>query len=145
MQITQLDALTFVGPQISGAEMDTLKRSNIGTIVVARPEGETDDQPAISAIREAADAFGIAVHQIPVVPGNLTRDDVRAYGTIASETDLPIFIYCRTGMRATSLWALNASKQGQATDEILRIAADANFDLTALAAHFVDDAAMLKT
>jgi sulfide:quinone oxidoreductase len=141
MQITQLDALTYVGPQISAATMADLRHLKIGTIIVARPEGETDDQPSISDIREAADAFGITVHQIPALPGNITDDDVLAYCAITSGTDHPVFTYCRSGMRATSLWALRAAQQGAAPDEILRTAKDANFDLTALASRLAQDTA----
>lgn len=145
MQITQLDALTYVGPQISVADMVNLRRYKTGTIVVARPEGETGDQPTISAIREAADAFGITVRQIPVVAGSITDEDVCAYGAITSGTDGPIFAYCRSGMRATSLWALNAAEQGHAPDDILRVARNANFDLSALAPRLADYAAKFKT
>jgi sulfide:quinone oxidoreductase len=145
MQITQLDALTYVGPQIIAADMASLKRLNVGTIIVARPEGETDDQPAISTIRQAADAFGIAVHQIPVVSGNITDDDVSAYVAMTAGTDTSIFAYCRSGMRATSLWALSAAKAGHAPDDILRVARDANFELSALAPRLDDHAAQSRT
>ena len=141
MQITQLDALTYVGPQITAADMGSLRQLKVGTVIVARAEGETGDQPAISVIREAADAFGIAVHQIPVVSGNITDDDVRTYAALIAGTDTPIFAYCRSGMRATSLWALNAAKVGHAPDDILRVARDANFDLSALTPRLVDYAA----
>lgn len=133
MEITQLDALTYVGPQISVANLDDLKRLNVKTVIVARPEGETADQPAISAVRAAADALGITVHQIPVVPGKISDDDVRTYAAITSGAGHPVFAYCRSGMRATSLWALSAAEQGQSPDEILRMAKAAGFDLTALA------------
>ena len=83
MQIIQLDTQIYVGPQIWASDMATLNRMKIGTIIVARPEGETADQPTISAIREAADTFGIAIHQLPIVPGNITDDDVR--GNVAAD------------------------------------------------------------
>ena len=132
MQITQLDAQTYVGPQISNANLNDLKRLNVKTVVVARPEGETADQTAISEVRDAADALGITVHQIPVVPGNIADADVRAFRAIASEATHPVFACCRSGMRATSLWALSAAEQGQSPDEILRIAKTAGFDLNPL-------------
>ncbi|AXI47879.1 TIGR01244 family phosphatase [Sulfitobacter sp. SK012] len=141
MQITQLDALTYVGPQISVANLDELKRLNIRTVIVARPEGETADQPTISALRDAAGALGITVHQIPVVFGNISDDDVRAYGAITSAADHPVFAYCRSGLRATTLWALSAAEQGHTPDEILRMAKAAGFDLSALAGRLAAQAA----
>jgi sulfide:quinone oxidoreductase len=132
MQITQLDALTYVGPQISIADIESLKRLGIRIIVVARPEGEAGDQPEISAIREAANTFGITVHQIPVIPGNITDDDVRAFGAVTADVSHPVFAYCRSGMRASSLWALNAAARGRSLEDILRATSNANHDLTAL-------------
>jgi sulfide:quinone oxidoreductase len=83
-------------------------------------------------VRDAAYALGITVHQIPIVPENIADADVRAFRAIASEADHPVFVYCRSGMRATSLWALSAAEQGQSPDEILRIAKTAGFDLNPL-------------
>jgi sulfide:quinone oxidoreductase len=141
MQFTQLDALTYVGSQISAANLNDLKQLNVKTVIVARPEGETADQPAISDLRDAADALGITVHQIPVVPGNIADADVRAFRAIASEATHPVFACCRSGMRATSLWALSAAEQGQSPDEILRMAKAAGFDLTPLLARLSVNAA----
>ncbi len=132
MQISQLDALTFVGPQISIAEMQALDRIQIGTIIVARPESEAEDQPTLSEICTAASAFGIEVHQIPVAPGKITDEDIRQFSALTSNLAQPVFAYCRSGMRATSLWALNQAAAGRPIDEILAAASAANFDLSAL-------------
>ena len=141
MQFTQLDALTYVGKQISVANLNDLKRMNVKTVIVVRPEGETADQHAISELRDAAEALGITVHQIPVVPGNISDADVFAFRAITSEAGHPVFAYCRSGMRATSLWALSAVEQGQSPDKILRMAHAAGFDLTAVAARLATNAA----
>ena len=137
MQFTQLDALTYVGKQISVANLNDLKRMNVKTVIVARPEGEAADQPAISELRDAAEALGITVHQIPVVPGNIADADVRAFRAIVSEADHPVFAYCHSGMRATSLWALERRREwvSRLPDDILRmLRTHAGFDLSALAA-----------
>ena len=141
MQFIQLDALTYVGKQISVANLNDLKRMNVKTVIVARPEGEAADQPTISELRDAAEALGITVHQIPVVPGNISDADVFAFRAITSEAGHPVFAYCRSGMRATSLWALSAVEQGQSPDKILRMAHAAGFDLTAVAARLATNAA----
>ena len=137
MQITQLDALTYVGPQISLSDIAVLKRHGVCKIIVTRPEGETDDQPAISEITRAANAVGIEVHQIPVVSGQITDADVSAFDACTAQASGPIFAYCRSGMRATSLWAINKSNGGHCTDTILRVAGDAGYDLAALSPRLV--------
>lgn len=137
MQITQLDALTYVGPQISLSDITNLKRHGVCKIIVARPEGETCDQPTISEIMRAANAVGIEVHQIPVVPGQITDEDVSAFDACAAQSPGPVFAYCRSGMRATSLWAINKSNGGHCADTILSAAQDAGYDLTALSPRLV--------
>ncbi|MEH6521751.1 TIGR01244 family sulfur transferase [Sulfitobacter sp.] len=141
MQITQLDALTYVGPQISIADVEDLKRLKIRTVIVARPEGETADQLTISEVHASADTLGITVHQIPVISGKITDEDVRAYGAITSAAGHPVLAYCRSGIRATSLWALNAAEQGQSPEEFLRRAKAAGFDLSGLADRLAAQAA----
>ena len=141
MQITQLDAQTYVGPQISIANLNDLKRLNVKTVVVARPEGETADQTCYIRSARRRGCFGHHCSPDPVVPGNIADADVRAFRAIASEADHPVFAYCRSGMRATSLWALSAAEQGQSPDEILRMAKAAGFDLAPLLARLSVNAA----
>ena len=132
MQIIQLDALTFVGPQILPSDLPELKRRGICKIIVTRPEGETDDQPAICEIERAANAVDIEVYQIPVVSGGIIDQDASAFSALVANLDGPVFAYCRSGMRATSLWALDQAQKGQSPEVILSIAKTAGFDLGAL-------------
>ena len=46
--------------------------------------------------------------------------------------DVTNIIYCRSGMRATALWALHQAQFGQSVDDILAVAKSAGHDLTAL-------------
>ncbi|MFT5797882.1 MAG: sulfide:quinone oxidoreductase [Candidatus Azotimanducaceae bacterium] len=132
MKIMQLDALTYVGPQISLSDITELKSRGVCKIIVTRPECETDDQPAISDITRVANAIGIEVHQIPVVSGFITDEDASAFGAFAALTSGPIFAYCRSGMRATSLWALHQAKTGKSANSILHAAQAAGYDLSPL-------------
>ena len=113
MQTNQLDAHTFVGPQISIADMAKIAKLGVRTIVIARPESEEHGQPTVSDICAAADAHGINVHQISVTPGNITAEDVQAFDVATSDNPHPVLAYCRSGARATTLWALSAASRGQ--------------------------------
>jgi uncharacterized protein (TIGR01244 family) len=128
----KLDDMTYVGPQINVSDIKNLNRLGIRTIIIARPENETADQPEISTICETADVFGIAVYQIPIIPGNITDDQVREFNKITAKLSDPVFAYCRSGLRAISLWALNKAANGFSVDAILHISSNANYDLTAL-------------
>jgi sulfide:quinone oxidoreductase len=143
MKIMQLDVLTYVGPQISLSDVTELKRRGVKKIIVVRPEGETDDQPTISDITYAANAAGIVVHQIPVVPGHITDEAVKEFGTFVAQTTDPIFAYCRSGIRATSLWALTQSKNGHSTDNILRTAHSVGYDLSPMTSRLDAQAAII--
>jgi sulfide:quinone oxidoreductase len=141
MHIIQLDALTFVGPQILASDIKDLVRHDIRKIIVTRPERETNDQPALVEITRAATAVGIEVHQIPVVAGCITDDDVSAFGEIAALTSGPVFAYCRSGLRVTSLWALHQARTGRSADHIIHAAQVAGYDISALSARLVAGAA----
>lgn len=113
MQIRQLDANTYVGPQISVTDLAEIARLGVRTIIAARPEGEGRNQPEISDLCAAADTFGMRVQQIPVISGNITDEDVRAFEAAITKTNHPVFAYCRSGMRAAALWALSTAARQQ--------------------------------
>ena len=140
MQTNQLDAHTFVGPQISIADMAEIAKLGVRTIVIARPEGEEHGQPTVSDICAAAGAHGINVHQIPVTPGNITAEDVQAFDVAMGDNPHPVLAYCRSGARATTLWALSATSRGQSVEHIIDTASKAGYDLRALAPRLVASA-----
>ena len=132
MQIIQLDSKTFVGSQISLDDITEQNFSNINTIIIARPEDEELGQPTFANIKLIGNGIGIKVYQIPVISGQITEEDVQAFEALTNKEGGPVFIYCRSGHRATSLWALNKAKKGLLTEEILYIAKNAGYDLAAL-------------
>ena len=46
----------------------------------------------------------------------------------------PVFAYCRSGTRSTTLWALSQAGEAPA-DEIISAAANAGYDMSHLAGH----------
>lgn len=132
MQIIQIDSHIFVGSQISLDDITEQNFSNINTIIIARPEDEDLGQPKFANIKLIGNAIGIKVYQIPVISGQITEEDVQAFEALTSKEGGSVFIYCRSGHRATSLWALNKAKKGLLTEEILYIAKNAGYDLAAL-------------
>ena len=141
MQTIQLDAHTFVGPQISIADMTAVAKLGVRTIIIARPEGEGHGQPTFSDICAAADAYDIKVHQIPVTPGNIRVEDVQAFDVATGKKSHLVLAYCRSGARATMLWALSAAKRGQSVEGIINVAGRAGYDLRPLAPRLVASAA----
>ena len=74
----------------------------------------------------------IAAHYLPIVPGQLSDAQIAEFADIVTKSPSPIFAYCRSGMRATALWALHQDQFGQSVDDILAVAKSAGHDLTAL-------------
>ena len=101
------------------------------TIVSARPDDEEPGQPSSSEIAEAAQRLGLEYVHIPVVPGQISDEQVAAFAKALADKPGPVLAYCRSGARAASLWALSrAGTQG--AEQVLDAAARAGFDLKAL-------------
>jgi sulfide:quinone oxidoreductase len=141
MQTIQLDSQTFIGSQISLDDITKKNFRNFNAIIIARPEGEDLGQPTFVNIKLIGNGIGVKVYQIPVVSGQITEEDVQAFETLTDKESGPVFIYCRSGYRAASLWAINKAKKGFLAEEILYIAKKAGYDLASfgpkIAANFL--------
>lgn len=126
-----LTASLSVAPQISPADVAGLAEAGYRAIICNRPDGEAADQPSFAEIAQAAAAAGIACHNLPIIPGQLSDADADAFGKLLEEVQGPVLAFCRTGTRSTTLWCL--SKAGSVpTIEILGTAANAGYDLSSL-------------
>ena len=132
MHIQRINSDTFVGPQIALSDIENIKDVGICSIIVTRPDGESDDQPSFATVENAAAEASLAAYQIPVIPGQITDDQVRLFGSLTASLPKPIFAYCRSGARATMLWALNEAANGRSVDEILEATKATGHDLSAL-------------
>ena len=106
MQTIQLDSQTFVGSQISLDDITKKNFRNFNAIIIARPEGEDLGQPTFANIKLISNGIGVKVYQVPVVSGKITEEDVQAFEALTNKESGPVFIYCRSGHRAASLWAI---------------------------------------
>ena len=114
-----------------GLDVAAAKTEGFRTIVNNRPDREEPGQPSSAELEAAAKAAGMAYHHIPVQPGQFSDAQVDAFCDAFGGCDRPALAFCKSGMRATSLWAL--SQAGTlTTDEILRQAASCGYDLTPL-------------
>ena len=120
-----------VAPQISPADVAGIAEAGYLSIICNRPDGEATDQPSFAEIAEAAAALGIACHNLPIVPGQLSDADAETFGRLLEELPAPVLAFCRTGTRSTTLWCL-AQAGSAPTVEILGTAASAGYDLSAL-------------
>lgn len=122
-----------VGPQIALEDLPEIAAAGFRTVVSCRPDGEEEGQLTAAQIAEAAAAQGLAFAHVPVVPGQLGPEQAAAFDAAIAELPQPVFGFCRTGARASMLWALNRCGCGTLdADAALGRAADAGYDISAL-------------
>lgn len=96
----------FAG-QIGPEHIDQVTDKGFKSIINNRPDMEGgSEQPTSAQIEEAARQAGLDyVHQ-PVVAGQITELDIRAFANHFNELPKPILMFCRTGNRSNNLYQL---------------------------------------
>ncbi|MDH4020043.1 MAG: bifunctional protein tyrosine phosphatase family protein/NAD(P)/FAD-dependent oxidoreductase [Xanthomonadales bacterium] len=138
MEIKKISPFLSVSPQIYPAHVERLAAQGFRTIINNRPDNETDDQPLGKELSEEAIKHGIEFINIPVIPGELTPQNVKEFGDAMSRVTGPVLAYCRSGMRSTSLWALYEARH-MGADSIINFASTIGYDLS-WQREFLDDA-----
>ena len=132
MSMKKLSDQFYVGPQIEIDDIEDIQISGIKSVICLRPDGAGPDQPAFDTLKTQAATLELAAHYLPIIPGQISEEQIAEFADMVSKSTGPIFAYCRSGMRATALWALHQAQIGQSVDEILAAAKSAGHDLTAL-------------
>lgn len=131
MQPAKLTPNLSVAPQVTEKDLEEAAAAGFKIIINNRPDGEAPDQPRSEALAAAAKRLGLEYRHIPVVPGQVSVEQVESFTAALTETPGPALAFCRTGTRSTTLWAL-ASARHLAPDAILSTAAGAGYNLEAL-------------
>ncbi len=134
MNVKQLTPDLFVCGQITPADIPALAENGVKSIIINRPTGEGPGQPGHEEVMQAANAAGIEVSYIPVKPGQITPGHIEDFGKALEELPSPTVAFCKTGMRAASLWALSQAGK-QSADDILNAAGECGYDLSKLAGY----------
>ena len=124
----QLDDKVWVSEQIHPDEVAALVGQGITMLVNNRPDGEEPGQPDWSQIADAADAAGLEYAFIPVTPGQMSGAQAEEFRRLVTDMPKPVLAFCRTGTRSIQLWSL-AARDRLSTDEVIRMAATAGYDL----------------
>lgn len=138
METRQIDTDFSVSAQLQPEGLDVLADNGIKTIICNRPEHETVDQPELASLQRHADKHGLALHYQPVVHDKITLQDVREFEDLYMNSEKPIHAYCRSGLRAMTLWGLMRIAQGEDPGEISAKAQHAGFDFSSFQDKFAD-------
>jgi len=128
MEIKTISNGFSVSPQIVADDVKEIAKRGFRSIVCNRPDGEGADQPTFKEISNAAKEAGLEVRYQPIVSGKVSDDDARDFGRLFDELPKPVFAYCRTGTRSTTLWSLSQAATLD-TSEILRATKAAGYDM----------------
>jgi uncharacterized protein (TIGR01244 family) len=96
----------FAG-QIAPEHVTQVVEKGFKSIINNRPDMEGGpEQPTSVQIEEAARAAGLDYVFQPVVAGQITEVDVRAFANHFNELPKPVLMFCRTGNRSNNLYQL---------------------------------------
>lgn len=128
MDIHSINAQFSATPQPEIADIPRIAAAGFKSMICARPDGETPDQPTAAETEQAAKKAGLNFYWLPVVPKAISDEQVAQFRTAFEALPKPVLGYCRTGNRAVTLWAL-AHADRQPADALIKMAADAGFDI----------------
>ena len=134
MELKRINDTITVSGQILPEDVSALKAAGFTTIINNRPDGESPDQPASVQIEAAAKAAGLNYIAIPLGRDGVTPDMVEKTRAALEGSDGPVFAFCRSGTRSTTLWALSQAGEMDGAD-IIAQAAGAGYDMSHLAGH----------
>jgi uncharacterized protein (TIGR01244 family) len=131
---TKVNNQLTVSGQIGLADVAEIAKRGFVSIINNRPDGEEPGQPDHETVAAEAKKHGLAYYYIPVVTGNITRNDVVQFQK-AVLRDGPAFAHCRSGTRCYLLWGLTrALLDGEGSLPIVAEAARQGYDLRVLPA-----------
>ena len=128
MDIRQITPRFFAAPQIDPSDLPALAEAGFSLILCNRPDAEVPPSHQAAAIKEAAEAAGIAFAAQPLTHQTMTPDVIAANRTLAQASDGKVLAYCASGTRSTIAWALGEAGQ-RPVDEIIAAARAGGYDL----------------
>jgi uncharacterized protein (TIGR01244 family) len=121
-----------VAPQIALADLAAAAAQGFKLVINNRPDGEDPSQPSSAQVEAAAKAAGLDYAYIPV-RGSPTPDQVEAERELLESHEGPVLAFCRSGTRSIVTWSLGqAQADAYSRDELVRLGADAGYDLSGL-------------
>ncbi|QPC86940.1 TIGR01244 family phosphatase [Mesorhizobium sp. NBSH29] len=103
----------FIAPQLTAETIRQAKAEGITAIINNRPDGEEAGQPSAAENSKVAAAEGLGYTHIPIVPGQITQDKVRAFQDAVAQAPGPVLAHCKTGTRAAMLHVIGEVLDGR--------------------------------
>lgn len=131
MAFKQISPSFSAAPQLTQDDLAAAAQAGYGSIISSRPDGEEPGQPSAEEMARMAGAQGLAFAHVPIVPGKATEADADRMKEALASLPQPALGFCRSGMRAATLWALAEADRADAAT-IIGQAKAAGYDLADL-------------
>lgn len=132
--MNQLSDKLHIVAQPTQADINYARTLGIVGIINNRPDGEEPGQPEMAESRAAAEGQGLRYWHIPIVPGQITLEQVRAFQDALASANGPVLAHCKTGTRSASLYAIGQVLDGRmAKDELVPFGRSLGLDLSGAA------------
>lgn len=131
MDFRQITDRYFVSPQLDPADMAAVAEAGFTTVICNRPDPEVPATHQAAAMRQAAEAAGLAFHVLPLTHQTFTPENVGRQRAITDGADGRVLAYCASGTRSTIAWALGQAGE-QDIEEILSAARAGGYDLSGI-------------
>ncbi|MGQ7847228.1 TIGR01244 family sulfur transferase [Granulosicoccus sp. 3-233] len=129
MDVKNISDTLSLSKQLQIDDIARLRELGFRSIICNRPDGEAADQPTFAEIQAEAARHGLEMRYLPVVPGQVSNEDVDSFARAMQEMPKPAMAYCRSGTRSATLWSLGQART-RPVPEILAAARSAGFDLS---------------
>jgi sulfide:quinone oxidoreductase len=136
MEIKTINNGFSVSDQITAEDLKMLSDKQIKSIICNRPDNEAENQPSIQSLEQEAAQHQIEIHYLPVVHDTISAKDVHEFELAFNNAAKPVHAYCRSGLRAITLWSLMQIKQGTAVADVVAVAQGAGFDFNNFVSKF---------
>lgn len=131
MAFKQITPSFSVAPQLTRDDLAAAVQAGYRSIISSRPDGEEPGQPNAQEMARLAGEYGLEFAHVPIVPGKATDADADRMADALAALPQPTLGFCRSGMRAATLWALAQAGRADAAT-ILGQAKAAGYDLADL-------------
>ncbi|WP_375691011.1 TIGR01244 family sulfur transferase [Pseudooceanicola sp. LIPI14-2-Ac024] len=132
MDIRPVTPRYAVSPQIAPEDIAAIKEAGFTRIICNRPDAENPPEFQAEAMEAAVTAAGLEFVNIPLTYPTMTPERIAEQMEAIEGGAGPVFAYCASGTRSTTIWALGRATAGDAADDLIEAAAKAGYDLNQL-------------
>ncbi|MEO1704278.1 MAG: TIGR01244 family sulfur transferase [Pseudomonadota bacterium] len=127
MDIRTLTPAYAVSPQIAPEDLPAIKAAGFTRVICNRPDMENPVELGADVLKVATEAAGLSFVENPVMPGQMTMENVEVQAAACAEADGPVLAYCASGNRSSIVWSFAQAGQ-MPTEDIIAACARGGYD-----------------